>query len=331
MNFYTNVKQWGNQVFYRGFVQGKKVSKKIDYKPVLYVPSSENSPYKTIFGENLNKIKFDSIKDSKEFLKKYSGVENFKIYGNTSYEYCVLSELFPEDVSFDSSKIRIAIFDIETNSDPETGGFASPENPFQPIISIALKFMGEKHSYLFGVKDFDAREEVIYFKCKDEYSLCKKFIEIWSLDYPDIVSGWNCSSYDIPYIINRFNLIISEQETKKLSPWNIIQEKKSRTFVKALNKYIEEITFKIAGISVLDYILLYKKFESGDEPKESYKLDYIAEIEINENKIEYDGSLHKLYTEDTNTFYKYNIKDVDLVERIENKCKLLQLAFTLES
>ena len=327
-NFYTNVKVWGNNVLYRGIKDGKKIQRKIEYKPSLYIPIKEESKYKTIFGENLQRINFDSIKESKDFLKKYEGIENFKIYGNVNYEYCVISELFHGQVEFDISQIRIAIFDIETNSDPETGGYAAPDNPFQPIISIALKFLGEDKSYLFGYHDFDAPENVIYIKCRDEYTLCKKFIDVWSLEYPDIVSGWRSDYYDIPYLIGRFNRIISEQETKKLSPWGLIQERKNKTFVKELNKYVEELSYSIGGIASLDYIELYKKFDTG-EPKENYKLDYISNIELGENKVEYDGSLHRLYTEDVNKFYLYNIHDVILVEKLETKCKFFSLSLTL--
>ena len=143
-NFYTNVKVYGNNILYRGIKDDKRIQAKIPYKPKLYVPCKDESKYKTIFGENLQEMKFDCIKDARNFIKQYENVDNFHIYGNTQYEYCVISELFKSEVSYDSNLIRTAIFDIEVDSDPKTGGFASTQDPFQPIISIALKFLGEE-------------------------------------------------------------------------------------------------------------------------------------------------------------------------------------------
>lgn len=188
--------------------------------------------------------------------------------------------------------------------------------------------MGESKTYLFGYDDF-SNTDVTYIKCKDEYTLCKKFIEVWSYKYPDIVSGWNIVKYDIPYIINRFNKIISEQETKKLSPWGNIQERKTKAWNEALKKYEENKVFSIMGVSVLDYIDLYKRYQPGGNSQESYKLGHIAEEELGETKVEYEGSLHKLYTEDKDTFYRYNVQDVVLIEKLDNKCKLFMLGLTL--
>jgi len=328
-DFYTNVKQYGDNILYIGYKNGKKIRTKIPYSPSLFVPTNENSPYKTIYGENLKKIKPGSINKAKEFIKQYEGVGNFRVYGNTKYEYCAISDLFPEEIDWDLNKIRIAIIDIEVDSNPESGGFASTENPFQPITSIALKFFGEDKYYVFGYYDFDAPTNVHYIKCQDEYTLMKKFIDVWSSNYPDIVSGWNVDGFDIPYIVNRFNKIISEQETRKLSPWNIIQEFKSRKFNPKFNRYEEDYSFKILGVATLDYIDLYKKYQPGGNSQESYKLDNIAEAEIGEKKVSYDGSLHRLYQENKQKFYEYNIQDVALIEKLDEKCKLFSLALTL--
>lgn len=328
-DFYLNVKQWGNDILYRGYRNGKKIQHRVPYKPSLYVPTNEESRYKTLYGENLKKMPMDSIKKSKEFIENYKDVGNFNIYGNTRYEYCLISDLFENEVQWDFNKIKIAIFDIEVNSDPDQGGFADAQNPFQPIISIALKFVGEEKFYLFGYDDFDAPENVYYIKCKDEWTLLKKFVEIFSLNNPDIVSGWNSNGFDIPYLINRSQKILGEPETKKLSPWNIIKERKTRKFNPKFNQYEEDITYDIVGVASLDYMDLFKKFQPGGNSQESYKLDSIAETFVGEKKVEYDGSLHKLYTEDKQTFYMYNLQDVNLVEKLNEKCRLFELGLTL--
>ena len=330
-DFYTNAKQYGNSILYTGFKGGKKVRVKIPYAPSLYVPTNDESKHSTIYGEKLSKIKFKSISEAKEFLKKYSDVQNFKIYGNTRYEYCLISDLFPDEVDWDFSNIRIAIVDIEVNSDPDKGGFASPEDPFQPIISIALKFFNEDKFYIFSYDygNYQPADNVILVKCRDEYDLSKRFLDVWSNNYPDIISGWNTEGFDIPYIINRFNKIISEKETKKLSPWGIIQESKSKKYNSRFNKYEEEIRYKIIGVSSLDYLDLFKRYQPGGNSQESYRLDNIAENEIGEKKVEYEGSLHKLYSEDKQKFLEYNIQDVNLIEKLDHKCKLFELALTL--
>lgn len=327
--FYTNVKQYGNNILFRGIKNGKRVQAKVPYRPSLFLPTNEESKYKTIYGENLVKKRFDTIKESRQFVDQYRDVENFNIYGNTKYEYCFISEVYKTDIEWDFSKVRICIFDIEVNSDPDKGGFASPEDPHQPIISIALKFVGDEASYLLGYHDFDAPKNVQYYKCKDEWTLLKTFIEIWSLDHPDVISGWNIGGFDVKYLVNRCNKIIGEQETKKLSPWKVIKEKKTRKFNPKFNQYEEDVEYSLLGISSLDYMDLFKKYHPEGKSQESYKLDHIAENEIGENKVEYDGSLHKLYTEDKNKFYLYNLQDIYLIEKINDKCRLFELGLTL--
>ena len=327
--FYLNVKQWGNDLLYKGVKNGKKIQIKVPYKPSLYVPTKEKTQYSTIYGEPLKKVPLDSIKKAKDFLSEYEKVENFKVYGSTKYQYNLISEIFQDEISWDFSKIKIAIFDIEVNSDPDAGGFADPQNPFQPIISIALKFVGEDKFYLFGYEEFNAPENVYYIHCKDEWTLLKKFIEIFSLNDVDVVSGWNSNGFDIPYLINRSYKILGEPETKKISPWGIIKEQNNRKFNVKFNQYEEEQTYEILGISCIDYLELFKKYHPEGRSQESYKLDSIAENEIGQKKVEYDGSLHKLYTEDKQKFYEYNIQDTNLVELLDEKFKLFYLLFTL--
>ncbi len=328
-DFYLNARVYGNNILYTGLRNEKKIRQRIPYKPSLFVPTNENSPYKTLYGESLQKKTFDDIKSARDFVRQYEGVDNFKIYGNTKFEICLISDLFKDKIEWDISKIRIAIFDIETSSDPATGGFAKPDDPFQPIISIALKFLGEDKSYLFGFEDFNAPDDVIYIKCKDEWTLLKKFIEVWSHNYPDIVSGWFSNMYDIPYLVGRCNKILGTDETKKLSPWNVVREKKSKKFNEKFNRYEEEFTYSILGCSSLDYVDLYKKYYPDGDRRERDSLDFICELEIGETKVEYDGSLHKLYVEDINKFYLYNVHDVRLVELLDKKCKLFELGLAL--
>jgi DNA polymerase elongation subunit (family B) len=164
-----------------------------------------------------------------------------------------------------------------------------------------------------------------YIKCQDEYNLCKRFMQDWSDNTPDVITGWNIEFFDIPYIINRFRMILGEDETKKLSPWNNIWERKVTVNGREL------ISYNITGLSSLDYIELYKWYAPGGKSQESYKLDNIASVELGESKLTYDeyDNLHSLYRLNYQKFIEYNIKDVDLIVKLEDKLKLIELALTL--
>jgi DNA polymerase elongation subunit (family B) len=329
MNFYINARVYGNNILYTGIENSKKIRAKIPYRPKLYIPSKTTSPYQTIYGDYLQELEPGDIKETRDFIRQYENVENFKIYGNTKFEYCYISDQFPNDIEYDIGNIRIAIVDIEVNSDPETGGFSSPENPFQPITAITLKFLNEPKYHVFSCGHFDAPDNVIYYNCNSEEHLASKFIQIWSENHPDIVSGWMSSNFDINYIVNRFNRILDSSEVNKLSPWHIVKQTNRKEFNEKFSRYEETLKTEIFGISQLDYLELYKKHFPGGNSRESHKLDFICELEINEKKVEYDGSLHKLYTEDFDKFIRYNIKDVELVENLDKKCKLFELALML--
>jgi len=179
---------------------------------------------------------------------------------------------------------------------------------------------------VFGCGEYENNDDnVTYFKCKDEWSLCKKFMMIWQANCPDVLTGWNTEFFDIPYIINRFNKILGETETKKLSPWNYINQRK------VINMGREMIHYLITGVACLDYIELYKWYAPGGKSQESYKLDAIANVELGERKLSYDeyDNLHALYRLNYQKFIEYNIKDVQLVMRLEDKLKLVEMAVTL--
>jgi len=179
--------------------------------------------------------------------------------------------------------------------------------------------------YVFGLGAYETQGKEIYVKCRDEYTLCKRFMELWTRKCPDIVTGWNTKFFDIPYIINRFRRILGEDEAKKLSPWNYIGERK--TFIN--NRQM--IAYDILGVSSLDYIELYRWYAPGGKSQESYKLNSIASIELGEEKLSYDeyDSLTELYKMNHQKFIEYNIKDVELIVSLEDKLKLIELGLTL--
>jgi len=217
-------------------------------------------------GLDLVPKRFDGIREAREYVKQYDGLPGApKIYGNTRFEYAFIAEQHPDMVDWEQDKISIAIIDIEVGSE---NGFPDPYLANEPITAIALTFLNG-HTYVFGCGDFrnDNPDTVTYIKCKDEYSLCNKFLELWSRMYPDVITGWNTKFFDIPYLVNRFRKILGEDKAKMLSPWNYISERKTNINGRLL------IAYSFVGIESLDYIELYKWYAPGGKSQESYRLD----------------------------------------------------------
>lgn len=322
--FYTNVICAGNYILYRGVENERRVKMKIGYTPTMFLPAKNksNSPWKNLQGESLEENKFGSIRECRDFVNRFDEVENFKIYGNTRYEYAFIADEFKGMVEWDQSKINIAIIDIEVGSE---NGFPDPYKANEPITAISIKTLNGK-MIVYGCGDFNnTYDDVTYIKCKDEWTLCKTFIRDWSENYPDVITGWNTRYFDIPYLVNRFTKLLGEDDMKKLSPWSMISERKLTIRGK------DTVIYEIIGISSLDYIELYRWYAPGGKSQESYRLDNIANVELGESKLSYDeyDNLHQLYKLNYQKFIEYNIKDVELIVKLEDKLKLLELGLTL--
>jgi DNA polymerase elongation subunit (family B) len=322
MKFYTNVEVWGGKILYRGIEDGRRVLRKIDYYPTLFVPSQKPTKYTSIYGEYFGPVKPGSIRDCRDFVKQYDGVEGFKIHGNTRYQYCFIADEHSSAVEWDMSLIKVANIDIEVGSE---NGFPEPETATEPLTAITVKMDG--HFVTFGVDTYiNDNPNVTYYECQDEHDLIMRFIGWWSSEYPDIVTGWNVEQFDIPYLVNRITRLKGERVAQRLSPWGVLQDK-----VLDLGMGRRGKGWNLMGIATLDMMALYKKYSPGGQSQESYRLDNIAHVVLGERKLSYDeyGSLHNLYKEDYQKFIDYNIKDVDLVDRIDAEENLISLALTL--
>ena len=226
---------------------------KIQYAPTLFLPSNKPTNWKTLFNESLEPMKFESIREAKDFVNKYDSVENFSIYGNDRFEYAFIADEFKGQIDWDISDISIAFIDIEVGSE---NGFPDPYKATEPITAIAIRELNGGMK-VYGCGDYEVKGDETYIKCQDEYNLCKRFMQDWSDNTPDVITGWNIEFFDIPYIINRFRMILGEDETKKLSPWNNIWERKVTVNGREL------ISYNITGLSSLDYIELYKWYAPG--------------------------------------------------------------------
>lgn len=328
MQFYTSISRYGNSLLYRGYEDGKRVKRKIPFKPTLYVKGKGNSKYHALDGTNVDAIKLNSMREAKEFVEKYEGVDNFKIYGNTNYIAQFIAETFPGEIKFEREKIRIHNIDIEVASD---AGFPEPDQAAHPITAVCIKDSVLNTYFIWALGDYDVEKSIMktsqvrYTKCVDEAHLLKLFVAFWFDEFtcPDAITGWNVRGFDIPYLVNRITRILGEDEVKKLSPWGMVEEK-----MVTMQKGQVQL-YDIVGIPQLDYMDIFKKFGYSFGTQESYRLDHIANVVLGERKLAYDGTLHTLYATDHQKFIDYNIKDVELVDRMEDKIAMITLTMTM--
>jgi DNA polymerase elongation subunit (family B) len=312
----------GNQFLVRGYDNGKHVMFKEEYSPTLFVPSKKKTKYKTLDGEHVEPIMPGSVRDCREFYKKYEGVDGFKIYGNDRYVCQYISDKYPEDeIKFDINKIRLVTIDIEVASE---NGFPDTESASEEILAITIQDYSTKNIITWGVKPFKvSQENVKYINCGSEYQLLQNFLDYWIANVPDVITGWNIQFYDIPYICRRLSRVLGEKTMKSFSPWGLVTE----NVVTIMGR--EQISYDVGGITQLDYLDLYKKFTY--KAQESYRLDYIAEVELGQKKLDHSefDTFKEFYTKDWQKFVEYNIVDVELVDRLEDKMKLIELALTM--
>jgi len=324
--FYTNAFQRGNTIFVRGYDNGKPFARKEYYKPYLFVTSKhQTSKYKTIHGDLVDRIDFDSISDAREFQNNYDDVSNFRIYGQNSWTYNYLFDTFPGEIKYDPATISVCSIDIETRVGAEDIATSIQTTPNE-VTAITISRAGKKTVLGCGV--FKTEDPNIrYIQCRDEHHLLQAFLEVWaSAEYnPDVVTGWNVEFFDIPYLVGRIIRILGEDAANKLSPWGIIRPYEVEIKGKTVTSY------ELRGVTVLDYLALYKKFTYSNQ--ESYRLDHIASVELGQNKIDYRdegyAGLNDLYERNFQRFIEYNIHDVTLVDMLEDKMKLIELVFTI--
>lgn len=322
MRFYTNIKLIGDYIFHRGYEDGIEFKDKIKYKPTLYVPSNKKTNYLTLDNKHVTPIKFESSKQLREFVNRYSDVDGFEYFGHTNPVYQYISESFPDDkIEFDINQTKLYILDIETTAEQ---GIIDAQSANEEILLITIQDYTTKESITWGSRPFTNKiENHIYCECENEKELLSNFLDFWEENYPDILTGWNCAGFDIPYIVNRICKVFGENEAKRLSIWKRI---KSRSFT--LNGRLE-VEYELYGITVLDYFQLFKKFAFIN--LENNRLDTVSKAVLNESKLNHDEyeSFRDFYTKNFNLFVEYNVQDCRLIPQLERKLCLIQLAFTL--
>jgi DNA polymerase elongation subunit (family B) len=319
MHFYTNVALWGNNLLLREYKDGERINRRVKYSPTLFCPVAKETGYKTLQGKNVAPVKHDTMRDAREWVNNYKDQPHL-IYGNTMYQYSYLSDTYKGIIDWDIEKLLVFTIDIEVACE---NGFPSPEEAIEPMLSITIKNHQNKQILVWGIGDYHTdRDDVTYVNCDGEVHLLKEFLSFWENNCPDIVTGWNTEFFDIPYICNRIKNVFGEDEVKRLSPW------KSVTGKEIFKMGHKQQLYDILGVGMLDYYDLYRKYTYTNQ--ESYRLDHIAFVELGERKDDNPYETFKdWYTKDYQSFIDYNIQDVEIVDKLEDKMRLIELCLTM--
>ena len=316
--FYTNVQPHGNFIALRGVNdRGESFKEKLNYEPTLFVESHkpQNPQWKTLDNRNVAPVKWGSMKESRQAIKEYGG----NVFGFDQFQYSFISDNYRGMVDYDLDKIKIGYIDIETSSEH---GFPDVRNANEEVLAISYR-CGETFR-VYGCQGYEPSEGVLFVPCTTEEHLLLEFVNDWSMNYPDIITGWNSRFFDIPYLVNRIVKILGQKMANKLSPWGWYKENEINLFGNR-----KQQVFELVGISSIDYMDVYKKFTYVNQ--ESYSLNHVAYAELGEKKLDYSeySSLHELYKTNFQKFVDYNVRDVVLLERLEEKLKLLEMIISL--
>ena len=321
MSFYTNVQLVGDNLLYLGYENGQRIQRKFKFSPTLFVVTDKKTKHKTLDGRYAKPVKFESVKEARSFAEKYKHIENFEVHGYDRYLYQFISEEFPKEVDYEVKSLKITSLDIEVACE---NGFPNVQECSEPLLSITVQDYFSRKIIVWGTKPYkNTRDDVTYILCNGEEHLLRCFLDYWIASFPDILTGWNVELYDVPYICGRMERLFGEKEMKQMSPWGIVHREEME--IKGRN----QILYNMYGINVVDYLDLYKKFTYTNQ--ESYRLDHIAFVELGQRKLDHSEfeNFKDFYTKDWQKFIDYNIIDVELVSRLEDKMKLIELAIAL--
>ena len=296
---------------------GRRIMTECSYNPYVYIESKKPTDIKSLFNTDLLRKDFTNQWDRSKYIKD-SG--RSRIFENINGEHQFLIDMFWKEHQKDSfveNPLKILYIDIETYS---PGDFPIPSEAKDPINVITVYDSLTCGFITWGTKPLDKPiDNVDYVYCDTELIMLENFLNYLEKDYPDIITGWNTEFFDIPYIINRIANILGDGAIKILSPVrNIYKRSITGQFGQEQDKWY------IKGVSCLDYLDVYKKFSVG--MRESYKLDAIGEYELDEKKVDYGNmNLATLADEDWQLFVEYNIQDVNLIVKFEDKLRYLSL------
>jgi DNA polymerase elongation subunit (family B) len=296
---------------------GKRIFYDVSYNPYLFIESQNKPDATSIFNTPLKKKVFKNQYERSKYIRE-SNIK--RVFGNLQVNQQFLIDTFwetYESPDFVKNELKVLFLDIETYS---VDDFPVPERAEHQINLITCYDSLEEKYITFGLKkEYTTKnDDETYVTCYNEKELLLKFIQYWSSDYPDVATGWNSLGFDIPYIINRITSVLGSDYVSKLSPVGRVY---NRSMKGQFGK--EQIRWFIDGISNVDYLDIYKRFAPN---RDSYKLDNIAKIELDEQKIDYGSSnLSDLADSNWELFVDYNIQDVKLIVKMEKRLKYVEL------
>ena len=312
-------------------VNGENLYSTIDYVPHVFMPVEVETPIKSIYGEYVAKRTFDDYKEYNHFQSSNDSCLENKVQPTISY----LTNRYHDIKTPVLPDLHICFFDIET---PYDNGFPTVEDTPAPVVLIAIVDEKEKRT-VFGIGEYTRNPENVpyddieYINCEDEKDLLIKFFNWMHEQNFDIITGWNITpdnkmnkfgGFDLPYLIRRAKMVFGKNDRhhKKLSPINIVKCYKSKNKDGIYN-------VDIAGVTILDYLAIFKWFSTLN--MESFRLDYVAEVILGKNKLDYKeyGSLWNLYNQNWNKFVDYCIIDADIVHDIDVKMGYISLVQVL--
>ena len=321
MSFYTNVQLVGDNLLYLGYEDGQRIQRKFKFSPTLFIVTNKKTKWKTLDGRYAKPVNFESVREARQFVDKYKEVPNFEVHGYDRYLYQFISKEFPDEVDYDFKSMKIMSLDIEVACE---NGFPNVKECAEEMLSITVQDYQTRRLKVFGTRPYkNTRDDVEFILCDGEQHLLRCFLDYWIQNFPDILTGWNVDGYDVPYICGRLERLFGEKEMKLMSPWGHVKREEIEV------KGREQIFYRMSGINVIDYLDLYKKFTYTNQ--ESYRLDHIAFVELGQRKVDHNEfeNFKDFYTKDWQKFIDYNIVDVELVSRLEEKMKLIELAVAL--
>ena len=322
-DFYTSVCLLGDDILIRGYEHGSPVQYREKSRPTLFlVPQAQQktSKYRTLDGRYAFPKQFDGAREAREFIKQYEGASGLEVHGYERFVYQHIAQKWKGEIDYDMSQMKIWTIDIEVACE---NGFPDVQASAEEMLCITMKNFNTKETITWGTREFVPPKGIEYRVFWTEQEMLQDFHTWWNQNTPDIITGWNNNLYDIPYICRRIERVLGEKWKKSLSPWNRVIDREIRIQGRT------NIAYEITGVAILDYLDLYKKFTYTNQ--ESYRLDHIAMVELGDKKLDHSEfeNFKDFYTSDWQRFVEYNIHDVNLVDSLEDKMKLIELAVTM--
>ena len=329
--FYTNVARSRNNLLYRGIKNGKRVMKKVPFRPTLYLTDKDGKS-RSIYGHKVSPMQFEKMSEAKAFIERNKDIAGFDIYGTEDYVCQYIQEKWPGNIEYDESQIVTINLDIEVRSEK---GFPEPDEALWPVDLITFKTNLRDEYVVLSLYDWnrnitqideEIRDKIVHIQYKTEEELLRAFVKFFQTIDPDVVTGWNVQGFDMIYLYNRISRLAGEQVAKRLSPWEQAERRSIKT---RWGK--EKTVVDLVGIAQVDFMEVFIKFGHKYGPQENYKLDTICNTVLGTSKLSYEeySSLFELAIKNPQKYTDYNIIDVYRVEQMINKTKLMSLVYAM--